>query len=1003
MGGLIPAAWMLMLGLALGWAAAPEPLTNMSTFKRLTPQEAAGGIPVLFRGVVTGGAPSVGELFVQDGVQSIYVRPSQAGLEVQIGDLVEVAGVSVASFSPWVDPSRVTRLGTAPLPPARPANGQDLLSPAFLESRVQVEGMVRRAVRDVRYTDPRFGGPPISLGLLVSGERVTATVWRRGLDDQLPGLVGSYIRITGVCTPVYNPQRQVVRGAIHVTAADTVQVLQPGPTNLFALPRTALGDLLKHEVLAQPHSFTHVAGVVTAVASPHSFFLQDDHHTGMRVRTQQPMGFSAGDEVSLVGLARAEQGPGDAPLDKIISRLERTLVSFTAEQGIRLGSKPLPAPIPVTAETLDAVTNRHQRLSFAATVAAVGQSLLPTDQQLTLSAGRHLIPVVAFPSPTRGKLPALGSRVQVTGVLEEVGETDAEPMNLQLHVASLGDLMVLAPPPLNYVSLLSWAVLVACLGGAAALAWAFTMRQAVRARTAALDKANRELAEASAAKGQFLAMMSHEIRTPIHAMLGFIQVLQRTSLPPPLGDIALRAAQAGRSLTRLLDDILNSSRMEAGQLLLEKHPFEVSDLLRHVDESCVETARSKGLDWRVDTGGAPAGRFLGDPMRIGQILTNLAANAIKFTSQGCVEVRATVQPMDPDRITLRLEVRDTGPGIAPDALATLFEPFVQADASIPRKYGGTGLGLAISRRLAEQMEGRLGAESTPGQGSLFWVELPLQRAQAADAPSETILSSPPGGQPLQGHTFLVVDDNSLNLDLMVLALRQEGATAVPATSGQEALDQLRREPKRFDAVLVDMQMPGMDGLETTRAIRQKLGLAHLPILAVSAGVLAEQTRAALEAGANRFVPKPIEVAQLLAALQLQMPAQAPAPVKSSFPPVPGLDTQHAAVHLNHNPEFFLRSLRRFRDEFATLPREVREAGTATQPGAVADRLHNLRGIAGAIGALPLCEAAATLENALRHADPDCGRLRAAFSHQLEALLLEIDRVANQATLPAKPD
>ncbi|MFM1769394.1 MAG: hypothetical protein RJA22_1923 [Verrucomicrobiota bacterium] len=992
MGGQILAAWVVMLGLALGWAAAPVPLTNMSAFKRLTPQEAAGGIPVLFRGVVTGGAPSVGELFVQDGLQSVYLSPSQAGLEVQIGDLVEVAGVSVASFSPWVAPSRVTRLGTAPLPAARPANGQDLLSPAFLESRVQVEGVVRRAVPDVRYTDPRFGGPPISLGLLVSGERVTATVWKRGLDDQLLGLVGSYIRLTGVCTPVYNPQRQVVRGAIHVTAADTVEVLEPGPTNLFTLPRTALGDLLKHEVLAQPHSFTHVAGVVTAVASPHSFFLQDDRHTGIRVRTQQPMQFSAGDEVSLVGLARAEQGLGDPSLDRIISRLERTLVSFTAEHGIRLGSKPLPAPIPVTMETLDAVTNRHQRLSLAATVAAVGESLLPTDQQLTLSAGRHLIPVV-FPSPNPGKLPALGSRVQVTGVLEAVGETDAEPMRLQLHVASLGDLVVLAPPPPNYVSLLSWAVLVACLGGAVALAWAFTMRQAVRARTAALAKTNRELAEASAAKGQFLAMMSHEIRNPMHAVLGFIQVLQRTSLPAPLRDIALRAAQSGRALTRLLEDLLEFSRVEAGHLRLEEHPFELSDLLRQVDESFAEAARRKGLDWRVRTEAIPAGRFVGDPVRIGQILTNLASNAIKFTSLGSVEVHAAVREMDQDRSTLRLEVRDTGPGIAPDALAKVFQPFVQANASIPHQYGGTGLGLAISRRLAELMLGRLGAESTPGQGSLFWVELPLRRTQAALAPPcATLPTNPPGGQPLQGRIFLIVDDNSLNLDMMAMALQQDGATTVPAISGQEALDHLRREPHRFDAVLVDIQMPGMDGLETTRAIRQELGLVDLPIVAVSAGVHAEQIRAALAAGANSFVPKPIEVAQLVTALQFQLPA----PARSSFPPVPGLDLQHAATHLNHNRQFFLRSLRRFRDEFATLPREVREAGNATRPNDVADRLHNLRGIAGAIGALALCEAAATLENALRHADPDCDRLRITFAHQLEALLHEIDRVDDHA-------
>jgi CheY-like chemotaxis protein/HPt (histidine-containing phosphotransfer) domain-containing protein len=254
---------------------------------------------------------------------------------------------------------------------------------------------------------------------------------------------------------------------------------------------------------------------------------------------------------------------------------------------------------------------------------------------------------------------------------------------------------------------------------------------------------------------------------------------------------------------------------------------------------------------------------------------------------------------------------------------------------------------------------------------------------------------------LEGRSFLVVDDNALNLDLVTFALRQEGATTMAATTGPEALNRLRQEPQRYDAILMDIQMPGMDGLETIRAIRQELGLIHLPILALSAAVLPEQSRAALEAGANEFVPKPIEVAALVAALQrcwrTERPGgpghdAGPGPVRSRFPQVAGLDTEHAAARLNHDVEFFIRSLGQFQEEFASLPRELREPWTATGPNEVTKRLHNLRGIAGIIGARQLSESAATLEKALRTADPEVDRLRLTFAQQLDALLQDIARL-----------
>jgi PAS domain S-box len=307
-----------------------------------------------------------------------------------------------------------------------------------------------------------------------------------------------------------------------------------------------------------------------------------------------------------------------------------------------------------------------------------------------------------------------------------------------------------------------------------------------------LRQASAEAAAANAAKSEFLAHMSHEIRTPMNAVLGLAQVLEREQLAPNQRDMVERIRSAGQSLLAILNDVLDLSKIEAGQLRLEPRPFDLAALLANVDSLMGQAAHGKGLTLRIEPPALPPGLLLGDGLRIEQVLLNLVGNAIKFTERGEVAVRVRADEITDAALRLRVEVRDTGIGISADALARLFTPFTQADAGIGRRFGGTGLGLSICKRLVELMGGTIGADSQPGLGSCFWFELPLERvaaaAVAAAVPAPAVVAT---GPRLAGAHVLVVDDSAMNRDLVERALALEGATATLAADGQQALEVLK--------------------------------------------------------------------------------------------------------------------------------------------------------------------------------------------------------------------
>ena len=389
-----------------------------------------------------------------------------------------------------------------------------------------------------------------------------------------------------------------------------------------------------------------------------------------------------------------------------------------------------------------------------------------------------------------------------------------------------------------------------------------SLEQKVQERTA-------QLVAESAAKSEFLAHMSHEIRTPLNAVIGFSQVLERESLTSDQHDFVQHIRESGQILLHVIDDILDFSKIEAGQLRLERVTFALDGLLHHVADLLRASAQARGIRLDVEHPASLPGQLLGDDLRIKQVLINLVSKAIKFTEHGQVEVKVHLLEQQPGRVRVRVrfEVRDSGIGISPEALGRLFQPFNQVDGSITRRFGGTGLGLSISRRLVEMMNGAIGADSVPGQGSTFWFELPLQRVGEEKESLQPVTPTLPACHRLDGMRVLVVDDNRMNLLLVESALKKQNVETVLAGDGQQALEILRSQPSRFQAVLMDVQMPVMDGLTATRAIRNDPALSHLPVIALTAGVMPQERQAALEAGVNNFLSKPLELGQLLEVLE----------------------------------------------------------------------------------------------------------------------------------------
>ena len=514
-----------------------------------------------------------------------------------------------------------------------------------------------------------------------------------------------------------------------------------------------------------------------------------------------------------------------------------------------------------------------------------------------------------------------------------------------------------------------------------------------------LQLAKEEAERANQAKNFFLASMSHEVRTPLNVMLGLAQVLDRGGLDSQQRDMVQGIRVAGQVLLRNLNDVLDFSKIEAGQMTLEQRPFKLDEVLDKLCGLLLGLAQAEGLrlDWHMPES-PPQAHLSGDAARLSQILLNLVGNAIKFTPSGWVSVNVSVVQQDGEHCRLRFEVSDSGIGIQADKLGTLFQPFVQADTTVMRRFGGSGLGLSICKRLVDLMGGQTGVRSVEGQGSTFWFELPfglIELPVAAEADAVPADAGVPSG--VSGCRVLVVDDCEMSRDMMRRMLGLSGAVVTLAEDGEQALRLLQANPDGFDAVLLDLQMPVMDGPALMRAIRQQAGLAELPLLVCSAGVQPQDRIEALAAGANDFVTKPVDFERLVAllarltsrALSIAPNIESHAAEAQDWPQIDGIDGASIQAQFDGDREFFIGLLGMLVKEIRLLLQELPALLAEDSQQTLARRLHKLRGAAGVVGAQPLVGACRAFEEVLRAPDPSALAAAAAlFSAAVAPFLLQ---------------
>ena len=512
---------------------------------------------------------------------------------------------------------------------------------------------------------------------------------------------------------------------------------------------------------------------------------------------------------------------------------------------------------------------------------------------------------------------------------------------------------------------------------ASAMAERDRLRTALDAADAVIADLRRDAQAGSQAKADFMARMTHELRTPLSAIIGLADLALYGDLRPGTTDYLVKIRASARTLLDVVDDITDFSRLEKGLADLVPEPFHPAALLARLETRFQDTARAKGLRLVTRLDPAVPHQLQGDRGRLEQILGHLVGNAVKFTEHGQVIVSVTLLDRQAGRVRLEFSVRDSGIGMPPETIPAMLESFTQADGSLSRPYGGTGLGLAIVQRGVNLLGGSLEAASQLGQGTLFSFHLILDEAArdaCPDGPDRgracPVPSQVPDTPPLAGARILLVEDNAINQQVARENLRRFGATVDVAGHGGEAVDMVRSRP--YDVVLMDVQMPVMDGLAATRYIRDLPGLAELPIVALTAHALAEDRDRCLAAGMNDYLTKPIDPDRLLVTLgQWIVPAGDPARIGALVPAVamiepdaagpralrtkasPGLDLATALARLGGN-ERLLRSVaaefvRDYADCAAQLRREVADGNLDA-----ARRLaHTIKGVAGNIAADPL--------------------------------------------------
>jgi signal transduction histidine kinase/CheY-like chemotaxis protein len=528
------------------------------------------------------------------------------------------------------------------------------------------------------------------------------------------------------------------------------------------------------------------------------------------------------------------------------------------------------------------------------------------------------------------------------------------------------------------------------------------LEKRVRERTDDLNAARKKAEAATRAKSDFLANMSHEIRTPMNAIIGLDNLLGRTQLNPKQKDYVDKIGSSAGNLLGIINDILDFSKIEAGKLEIENTTFVLNEILEDLSGMIGDKAREKGLELVFKQDQETPPYLVGDPLRLGQILLNITNNAIKFTEKGKIDVITKLHSKDINDVYLRFEVKDTGIGLTEEQAGNLFHSFTQADTSTTRKYGGTGLGLSISKRLVEMMDGEIGVESEYGKGSTFYFIVQLGVGEGKEKKSHLNLE---GFDKVRGARILLVEDNEINQQVAKETLEQEGFFVDIAEDGRVGVEMLAKAGIGYELILMDLQMPVMDGYEATREIRKDDRFADLPIVAMTADAMTGVRDQVEAVGMNDYVTKPINPAELWGALakwikpgERKLPEGFEQVLETGvvedeilIPPIEGFDIEDGLARVGGNRKLYRDLLIKFSEEFAGSTEDIRKSLEGKDRKSAERIAHTLKGAAGNLGAEELQEKAALLDSALKEATTGGGEsMLSDFDTTLRSLISAID-------------